>query len=229
MTVIIPHPTEELIFAKLQKELISELFEDGRIMIAENPLWIPLNPVIECEQGERIEITGASDNCDLDTENGGFDTTLRVTQPPVVGELEICENSVFIPLTIATVSGQLNSKLTLVRLHKGCNFDKFDREKLVKIKQPVKQKLSRTKQALISTSQYFTCKRIVSDRFQLLLDSKIRSQVIGICYRNINSIKCRSPYTIPVICTPILLQKTHYQLMTLFQHFPHVLSVYMSQ
>ena len=68
--VLIPHPTEELIFAKLQKELISELFEDGRIMIAENPLWIPLNPVIECEQGERIETTRVKK-----LKAGGFDMT----------------------------------------------------------------------------------------------------------------------------------------------------------
>jgi len=142
MTVIIPHPTEELIFAKLQKEIISELFEDGRIMIAEKPLWIPVNTVIECSRSECIEITGVSKNCGFD--DGGFDTASgllnhRVIVGVDVGGLEICENSVFIPVTISTKSGQVNSKLTLVRLHKGRTFGKSDSEKLAKIKQPVKQ------------------------------------------------------------------------------------------
>lgn len=119
MTVIIPHPTEELIFAKLQKEIISELFEDGRIMIAEKPLWIPVTPVIECEQSERIEIT--------------------VTQPPVVGELEICEDSVFVEVTVKSDSGDFLSRLNLVRLHSGRQFSDSDRLKLAKIKQPVRQ------------------------------------------------------------------------------------------
>lgn len=43
MAVLLLHPTEELKLVKLQKELISELFEDGRILIAAKPLWIPLN------------------------------------------------------------------------------------------------------------------------------------------------------------------------------------------
>ena len=142
MTVIIPHPTEELIFAKLQKEIISELFEDGRIMIAEKPLWIPVNTVIECSRSECIEITGVAENGGFD--NGGFDTASgllnhRVIAGVDVGGLEICENSVFIPVTISTKSGQVNSKLTLVRLHKGRTFNKSDSEKLAKIKQPVKQ------------------------------------------------------------------------------------------
>ena len=142
MTVIIPHPTEDLIFAKLQKELISELFEDERIMIAEKPLWIPVNTVIECSRSECIEITGVSENCGFD--DGGFDTASgllnhRVIVGVDVGGLEICENSVFIPVTISTKSGQVNSKLTLVRLHKGRTFGKSDSEKLAKIKQPVRQ------------------------------------------------------------------------------------------
>ena len=119
MAVIILHPTEELIFAKLQKELISELFEDDRIMIAVKPLWIPITPVIECE--------------------GGFDTTLRVTQPPELGELEVSEDSVFLPVTVYTEAGQYNTKLTLVILHSGRKFTEIDHQKITKIKQPVKQ------------------------------------------------------------------------------------------
>ena len=122
MAVIILHPTEELIFAKLQKELISELFEDDRIMIAVKPLWIPFNPV---NPGNECE--------------GGFDTTLRVTQPPAVGELEFSEDSVFLPVTVYTEAGQYNTKLTLVILHIGRKFTEIDHQKITKIKQPVRQ------------------------------------------------------------------------------------------
>ena len=41
--VLIPHPTEELIFAKLQKELISDFFDTERVMYAVKPLWIETN------------------------------------------------------------------------------------------------------------------------------------------------------------------------------------------
>ena len=41
--VLIPHPTEELIFAKLQKELISVFFDTERVMYAVKPLWIETN------------------------------------------------------------------------------------------------------------------------------------------------------------------------------------------
>ena len=122
MAVIILHPTEELIFAKLQKELISELFEDDRIMIAVKPLWIPFNPV---NPGNECE--------------GGFDTTLCVTQPPELGELEFSEDSVFLPVTVYTEAGQYNTKLTLVILHSGRKFTEIDHQKITKIKQPVKQ------------------------------------------------------------------------------------------
>ena len=40
MAVLILHPTEELIFAKLQKELISDFFLEGRLLYAIKPLWI---------------------------------------------------------------------------------------------------------------------------------------------------------------------------------------------
>ena len=51
MTVLIPHPTEELIFAKLQKELITELFEDGRIMYAVKPLWVEVGGGFDTASG----------------------------------------------------------------------------------------------------------------------------------------------------------------------------------
>ena len=142
MAVIIMHPTEELIFAKLQKELISELFEDGRIMIAVKPLWIPVNSVplvIECEQSERIEITGSTGNDGVDTGHGGFDTTFRVIQPPAFGEIEFSEDRIFLPVTVQSEKNQLHSKLTLVILHSGRQFTDLDRQRITKIKQPVRQ------------------------------------------------------------------------------------------
>lgn len=42
MTVIIPHPTEELKLIKFQKELIKILNTEGKIYYAHQPLWLPL-------------------------------------------------------------------------------------------------------------------------------------------------------------------------------------------
>ena len=127
MTVIIPHPTEELIFAKLQKEIISELFEDGRIMIAEKPLWIPVTPVID----------GVFDDCGFDTASGLLNH--REISFVDVGGLEICEGAVFVEVTVKSDSGDFLSRLNLVRLHSGRQFSDSDRLKLAKIKQPVRQ------------------------------------------------------------------------------------------
>ena len=52
MAVIILHPTDELKLINLQKKLISELFEDGRIVYAARPLWIRCNMGIECSKVE---------------------------------------------------------------------------------------------------------------------------------------------------------------------------------
>ena len=39
--VIAPHPTEELILIRTQKELIKSLFEKGSLIYSHTPLWIP--------------------------------------------------------------------------------------------------------------------------------------------------------------------------------------------
>ena len=110
MAVLILHPTEELIFAKLQKELISELFEDGRIMYAVKPLWILLNPVVES-----VETT---------PELGNFEST--ATEIPV-------------PVTITTDKTTIKTKLTLIKIHSGKEFTAEDRRKIAQKKQPVRQ------------------------------------------------------------------------------------------
>ena len=111
MPVIILHPTEELKLIKLQKELISELFEDGRILYAARPLWIKINTEVVGPQIKHIEL----------------------------GELEVSDNSIYIPVTITTEQGTQFSKLTLVIIHNNHTFTDTDRQNIEKIKQPVRQ------------------------------------------------------------------------------------------
>ena len=110
MVVIIMHPTEELKLSAFQKELISDLFEETRILYAEKPLWINCPDSIYNEEIISVDF-------------------LKIT---------IIENSIVVPVEIKTKEKQYFSKLTLVRLHKGRDFSDDDRQKLVKIKQPVK-------------------------------------------------------------------------------------------
>ena len=42
MTVLIMHPNDEIFFADFQKELIEKLFENGRTIYSQVPLWIEL-------------------------------------------------------------------------------------------------------------------------------------------------------------------------------------------
>lgn len=115
MAVLILHPTEELIFTKLQKELISELFEDGRILVAAKPLWIHwLN----------------------DTTFGLLNN--RNISKVELGDFEFSEFSIYVPVTITIDSEQYSSKLTLVNLHNGRQFNDIDRQIISKIKQPVR-------------------------------------------------------------------------------------------
>ena len=55
MTVIIPHPTEELVLIRAQKKLIKELFEPGKIIYAHTPLWIPVDFESVEEAKQKIE------------------------------------------------------------------------------------------------------------------------------------------------------------------------------
>ena len=110
MKVIILHPSDELKLVSLQKELISELFEDGRILAAARPLWIPAAPV-----------------------------EVFVNHPIELDDLETSETSIFIPVRITTDKAEYLSKLTLVNIHSGRPFSGYDRQKLAEIKQPVRQ------------------------------------------------------------------------------------------
>jgi len=116
MAVIILHPTEELKLINLQKELISELFTEGRILVAAMPLWIPL-----------------VDSTDTTAEHEKLKYQIELNN------LEITDTEVFIPVTITSDKGKFSSKLTLVNLHSGQNFSDSDRQIISQKKQPVRQ------------------------------------------------------------------------------------------
>ena len=132
MAVIIMHPTEELKLINFQKEVISELYTEGRILVAARPLWIPLNTVVE-----PVETTAELTNCEV---SGSFDEfNHRNFLSIKLGDLEVSDNTIFIPVEIETKESTCISKLTLVRLHKGNSFTDSDYQKLSQKKQPVRQ------------------------------------------------------------------------------------------
>ncbi len=111
MTVIILHPNDEIFFADIQKEVIEKLFDDGRIIYSQFPLWIELGDfdIKEKSQIKQIEI----------------------------GELCLSDDSVYCSVLIETNKRNIASKLTLVCLHNG---NKFSAEEVASLKQkPVRQ------------------------------------------------------------------------------------------
>lgn len=111
MAVIIMHPTEELKFSAFQKELISDLFDEKRILYAEKPLWINIPDSIFNEKITSIKLMKA----------------------------EIMENNIFIPVEITTKENHYFSKLTLVNLYKGRQFTDPDYQTIAQKKEPVGQ------------------------------------------------------------------------------------------
>ena len=117
MTVIIPHSTEEIRLYVFQKELISSLYEEGRIMYAAFPLWIEL---------------------------GDFDISEKKAIKKVeAGKIVLTENSIFYPVKIEIEnkndSQTIESKITLISLKKGKAFSDEDKKLALQKKQPVKQ------------------------------------------------------------------------------------------
>ena len=115
MTVIIHHPTEELQLINFQKELISSLYKEGRILYAERPLWIDFS--------ESEELKSLAKNI----------------QSVNFGELKISDKSIFIPVQIKTSERIVDSKLTLVNIYKGQSFTDDDKNLIGQKKQPVNQ------------------------------------------------------------------------------------------
>ena len=135
MTVLIPHPTEELIFAKLQKELIAELFEDGRIMYAVKPLWIRWLS----DAKHRIETTVSHNACGFDTIGALAPYYSNHRSSIELGDLQASDTEILIPITITADISTINTKLTLIKIHSGKDFTDSDRQIISKIKQPVRQ------------------------------------------------------------------------------------------
>lgn len=111
MTVILLHPTDELFFANLQKELTECLFKEDRILYQNTPLWIEL--------GE-LELDGK-----------------KLIKKVEIGEMEICENSVICPVTVILENKQISSKLTLVSVYKGDNI--LNSEITIQKNKPIRQ------------------------------------------------------------------------------------------
>ena len=96
MTAILMHPNDELFFTDFQKEIITGLYKDGRIIYSKTPLWIEL---------------------------GDFDLKDKsLIQKVLIGELTFSGESIYCPVLIECGQSQIASKLTLVCLHKGKNF-----------------------------------------------------------------------------------------------------------
>ena len=114
MAVIILHPTEELKLINFQKELISDLFTEGRILVAARPLWIPV-----VETFEKLNHSNISS--------------------VEFGDLENTESEIYIPVKIATTNGNKSSKLSLVSIYNNSNFTEKDRQIISQKKQPVRQ------------------------------------------------------------------------------------------
>ena len=114
MAVIILHPTEELKLINFQKELISDLFTEGRILVAARPLWIPVNETFENLNHHNISSVE-------------------------FGDLETTESEIYIPVKIATTNGNRLSKLSLVSIYNNSNFTETDRQIISQKKQPVRQ------------------------------------------------------------------------------------------
>ena len=111
MTTLLMHPNDELFFTALQKEIISALYEEGRILYSQLPLWIEL---------------------------GDFDLKDKALLKQVqIGELCISEESLYCPVLISCGEKQITSKLTLVCFHKGKVFT--DSEIAALKEKPVRQ------------------------------------------------------------------------------------------
>ena len=113
MTVIILHPTDELKLINFQKEVISSLYNEKRILYASAPLWIELGDfeIAEKNQIKKIEI----------------------------GDIEFSENEIYSRVLIECENGNITSKLTLVNIYKGETFSQSDRMMISEKIQPVRQ------------------------------------------------------------------------------------------
>lgn len=95
MYVLIPHPTEELLLTKIQKELIAYFHNQNKIYTASNPLWIPIEiPAEDLSKGLK---------------NAGNNIT-KIT----LENLHFTENKICYKVVINYADTILNSKLPLL-------------------------------------------------------------------------------------------------------------------
>ena len=96
MTALIMHPNDEIFFTDFQKEITASLYEKGRIIYSQSPLWIELGDFNLKDKSQIKQV--------------------------LVGQLCLSDNSVYCPVEIKCADRKISSKLTLVCLHKGKSF-----------------------------------------------------------------------------------------------------------
>ncbi len=121
MTLIIPHPTEELKLIEFQKELILDFFSDDRILYRNSPLWLKLP--------QKLNATSTKELKEL---------SKKIKEVKAVS-LEMSDNSIELFFYIKTSEEEFSSKLTLVRIHDGKTFTASERQLLSEKKEPVNQ------------------------------------------------------------------------------------------
>jgi len=122
MTQLIPHPSEELQLIKIQKQLISELFEEGRILYRNIPLWCEL-PFFSARDKKELKELGKS----------------LISVKPL--KFEVTEESIRLLIEIKSKmqkEASYTAELPLVRLYKGRAFSEKDFLIINKINQPVR-------------------------------------------------------------------------------------------
>ncbi|MCR4580205.1 MAG: hypothetical protein K5681_07660 [Treponema sp.] len=119
MTLIIPHPTEELRLIEFQKELIKAFFTDERIIYSATPLWIELPENFAVEKAESLKKLSKS------------------IEEVKLGPLQMTEREIYLKAHIKTLEEDFFSKLTLVRIHSGKIFTASEQSLLAEKKEPV--------------------------------------------------------------------------------------------
>ena len=121
MVVLIFHPTEELCFIKFQKELISILFNEKRILYSNSPLWIELPELKDLQNQDDLSKIAKS------------------IKSVTFGKIEVNKEDIFVNAKITYNETEILSKLRLVTIFKGEQFSEPDNQKISEKKTPVKQ------------------------------------------------------------------------------------------
>lgn len=98
MVVLIPHSTQELLFTRIQKALISSINDDSTIWYRNIPLWIEL-PGLSFQTKQELKT---------------FSKTIETVE---IGDMRIspANDQIFLPITVKTKNGSINTTLPLVK------------------------------------------------------------------------------------------------------------------